>query len=239
VEVDKKKGPGQKKQAKAKGAASTVVKDLKEFFKKEKDEPGSGGDADDEGNEGDDSLFKLVRGSEKKAGKRRKVNFIVTLAGDDKEYVPSRFPSFMMRDTSGKGEYVPKRERSEDLPGEEAGTNVDGTTKKKEEGECPRVEEASATSGSVGKLRKKHKRRKLPKSGKSEVGKLPCEDDQSVVDWGDSTSAAGDRSEPSDQISDSSKFTRMQKSPSLACSTDRPTWGYMRDTRDEDRVNAD
>jgi hypothetical protein len=128
----------------------------------------------------------------------------------------------MMRDTSGKGEYVPKRERSEELSGDEAGANVDGTTKKKKEEECPRVEKG-ATSGSVGKLRKKHKRRKLPKSGKSEVGKLPGEDEQSVVDWGESTSAAGDRSEPSDQLSDSSKFTPMQESPSLACPTERPS----------------
>ena len=158
--VVKKKGAGQKKQAKAKGVASMVVKDLKEFFKKGEDDPGSDGDVDDKGSEGDDTLFNLVRGSGKKGAKKRKVNFIVTLAGGEAEYVPSRFPSFMMRDTSGKGEYVPKRERSEELSGDEAGTNVDGTTKKKKEEECPRVEKG-ATSGSVGKLRKKHKAQEI------------------------------------------------------------------------------
>ncbi len=83
--VVKKKGAGQKKQAKAKGFAliggeDDRAKDLKEMFQKGDDDPDSV-DADDKGNEGDDSLFNLVRGNGQKKAKKRKMSFIVTLAG--------------------------------------------------------------------------------------------------------------------------------------------------------------
>jgi hypothetical protein len=47
---------------------------------------------EDEGsaNGDDDTLFNLVRGASKKGAKKRRVNFIVTLAGGGQDYVPSR-----------------------------------------------------------------------------------------------------------------------------------------------------
>ncbi len=80
------------------------VKDVKEML-----DAGdtSSGDEESGANGGDDSLFNLVRNASGKRAKKRRVNFIVTLAD-----VPSRHLSFMMKDTSGGAGYVPKRARS-------------------------------------------------------------------------------------------------------------------------------
>ena len=87
-----------------KSIASMVMKDLKEMFRKGKE------DASDE--KGDLTLFNLVRGENKK-----RVNFLVTLAEGGKEYVPVRATSLMIRAVGGKEDFKPKRSRSEKSEG--------------------------------------------------------------------------------------------------------------------------
>jgi hypothetical protein len=61
--------------------ASMVVKDLKEMFQKGDDGNEAGSEEGDNGDEEDDSLFKLARDSSAKGKNKRRVNFIVALAG--------------------------------------------------------------------------------------------------------------------------------------------------------------
>ncbi len=65
-----------------------VMKDLKEMFRDDKG---------DESDEKDNTLFNLVRGEKKK-----RVNFLVTLAEGGNEYVPVRASSMMIKAIEGK-----------------------------------------------------------------------------------------------------------------------------------------
>ncbi len=111
--IVKKKGKEKKKKA-AKSFASMMAKDLKEIMAKESDGSEAGSEEGEKGDEDDDSLFKLVRGEKAKGKKKRKVNFIVTLAGGGKDYVPSRWSSLMMTDQEGGDKFVPQRPRLAD-----------------------------------------------------------------------------------------------------------------------------
>jgi hypothetical protein len=152
----------------------------------------------------------------------------------------------MMKDTSGGAGYTPRRARSEDetcAPEAEACESVVDSHWESvvEEGICPPAEEASAapTSDSGRKLRKRRKRAKTKSDGKSEVVSLPSEDVDLSRDWPGSTSARWDRLLASDTSSDSSATTRVQRSATSAAPTDRPTWGYMRRTQEDNKEDED
>ncbi len=48
--------------------------------------------------EDEDSLFNLIRGSNAKGKNKRKVNLLVILAGEGKDYISSRWSSLMITD---------------------------------------------------------------------------------------------------------------------------------------------
>jgi hypothetical protein len=108
--IVKKKKKGKKKKA-AKSFASMMAKDLKEIMAKGSDSSEAGSEDGEKGDGDNYSLFRLIRGGEAKGKKKRKVNFIVTLAGRGKDYVPSRWSSLMVTDQEGGDKFVPQRPR--------------------------------------------------------------------------------------------------------------------------------
>ncbi len=56
----------------------------------------------------EDTLFKLVRNESEKDKKKRRVNFIVILAGGEENYVPTRWPSLMMADKEDEEKFIPQ-----------------------------------------------------------------------------------------------------------------------------------
>jgi hypothetical protein len=92
-----------------KSFASMVVKDMKELLQNGESGDEAGSEDGERSDGGDDSLFKLVRETSAKKKKKRKVNFIVTLAGAGNDYVPSRWSSLMLTDRGDKEKYVPQR----------------------------------------------------------------------------------------------------------------------------------
>jgi hypothetical protein len=84
---------------------------MKELLHRGDSEDEAGSEEGERSEGGDDSLFKLVKETSAKKKKRRKVNFIVTLAGAGHDYVPSRWSSLMMTDRGDKEKYVPQRPR--------------------------------------------------------------------------------------------------------------------------------
>ena len=142
--------------------------------------------------------------------------------------------------------YVPERGRSEEAaPTGGVTDRVAVDTELAMEVVFPPGEEASAapTSGFGRELRKKRKRSKRKTNGKSEAVCLPCEDVTKAPDWPESTSSRWDRLLASGTSSDSSATTsattRVQRSSTLAPSTDRPTWGFMRNTLEEKKDDKD
>ena len=81
-----------------------VVKDMKAMLKD--DETASSGEGEEDA---EDSLFKLVRSESAKDRKKRRVNFIVTLAGEEKSYVPQRWSAMMITDKGEGDKFVPQR----------------------------------------------------------------------------------------------------------------------------------
>ncbi len=237
--ASKKKGKGKKKASGGKVVTSMMAKDAKEMV--EEMDSSSGEDESSLGGE-DDTLFKLVRGTGGQKKKKRRVNFIVTLAGGGGEYVPSRHLSMMIRDTTGGTGYIPERGRSEEAaPSGGMTDRVAVDTELAREVGFPPGEEASAapTSGFGRELRKKRKRSKTKPNGKSEAVCLPCEDVRKAPDWPESTSSRWDRLLASGTSSDSSATTPVQRSSTSAPPTDRPTWGFMRSTQEETKDDKD
>ncbi len=165
--VPKKKEKAKKKKV-GKSFASMVAKDVKAMLQDESGDEEVGSEEGGGGGEEDDSLFKLVRNASK-SKKKRRVNFIVTLAGSNQAYVPSRWSSLMMTDQEGGDKFVPQRPR-------QSGDSKASTSKKRERsvssedlvvdrgGELP-AEEALAVAVAEGakprQKRKKSKSRKL------------------------------------------------------------------------------
>ncbi len=157
-----------------------MAKDLKEIMAKQSDGSEAGSEEGEKGDEDDDSLFKLVRGEKAKEKKRRKVNFIVTLAGGGKDYVPTRWSSLMMTDQVGGDKFVPQRPRlagdSKASASEKRERSVRGEDPVVDRGDSSPAEEAIAVEVSEEtKPRQKRKRTKKSKVGKSEVLKMQSE----------------------------------------------------------------
>jgi hypothetical protein len=171
--IVKTKEKGKKKKV-VKSFASMVVKDLKEMFAKRKDGNEAGSEEGEKTDEEDDYLFKLVRDSSAKGKKKRRVDFIGTLAGGEKDYVPSRWASLMMTDKGDKEKYVPQRPNRDEVnkatTGEKRERSVSNEDLEVDKGESPPAEEAiTVTVPEKPKPRQKRKRTKKSKVGKSEV----------------------------------------------------------------------
>jgi hypothetical protein len=144
--IVKKKEKGKKKAAKS--FASMMAKDLKEIIANGSDGSEAGSENGEKRDGDDDSLFRLICGGEAKGKKKRKVNFIVTLAEGGKDYVPSRWSSLMVTDQEGGDKFVPQRPRQSDdskaSASEKRERSVSGEDLVVDKGDCSPAEEAIA-----------------------------------------------------------------------------------------------
>jgi hypothetical protein len=220
----KKKDKAKKKQKGAKSVASMVVKDMKRML--EDDEATSSGEGEEDA---EVSLFKLVRSESAKDRKKRRVNFIVTLAGEEKSYVPQRWSAMMVTD-KGEGEkFIPQRpggsRDKEASTGDKRDRSVSNEALLVDKGDSSPAEEAIAVDISEeSKPRQKRKRTKKPKVGKSEVIELQNEKVVSAPDWVGSVTSDRDRAVSTSLSCDSAGVTPVHSAAASTRSPGRPTW---------------
>jgi hypothetical protein len=237
----KKKGKEKKKKA-VKSFASMVVKDMRELLQNEQSGDEAGSKEGERSDGGDDSLFKLVRETSAKKKKKRKVNFIVTLAGAGHDYVPSRWSSLMLTDREDKEKYVPQRpnqlgddQAAASAKRERSVSNEDFEVDK---GKSPPAEEAIAVITTEGaKPRQKRKKTRKSKAGKSEVRPFQEEKASAPSDWGESNPSIPDWGKSTPLTCDSAEATPVHNPGASAQESVRPTWGTMKDYSEDDRVD--
>jgi hypothetical protein len=212
-----------------------MAKDLKEIMAKESDGSEAGSEEGEKGDEDNDSLFKLVRGEKAKGAKKRKVNFIVTLAGGGKDYVPSRWSSLMMTDQEGGDKFVPQRPRLAD----DSKASASEKRERSVSGEDLVVDRGDSSPAEEAKPRQKRKRTKKSKVGKSEEQEMQNEKGVSASDWVQSNPAVPDRAMSTPLTCDSAGVTPVQSAAALARSSDKPTWDTMRDYSDDVRTDKE
>ncbi len=240
--IPKKKDKGKKKKA-VKSFASMVVKDMKELLHRGESEDEAGSEEGERSEGSDDSLFKLVRETSAKKKKKRKVNFIVTLAGAGHDYVPSRWSSLMLTDRGDKEKYVPQRynplgddQTAASAKRERSVSNEDFEVDK---GKSPPAEEAIAVPTTEGAKRQKRKKTKKSKAEKSEVRPFQEEKASAPSDWGKSNPPIHDWGMSTSLTCDSAKATPVHDPGASAQETVRPSWGVMKDYSDDDRVDKE
>jgi hypothetical protein len=241
--IPKKKDKGKKKKA-VKIFASMVVKDIKELLHRGYSDDGAGSEEGERPDGGDDSLFKLVRETSAKRKKKRKVNFIVTLAGAGHDYVPSRWSSLMLTDRGDKEKYV--LQRPNQLGDDQAAASakrersVSNEDLEVDKGDSSPAEEAIAVTTTEGaKPRQKRKKTRKSKAGKSEVRPVREEKESAPSDWGKSNPSIPDWGKSTPLTCDSAKATPVHDPGASAQETVRPTWGAMKDYSDDDRVDKE
>ncbi len=143
---------------------------MKELLHRGESEDKAGSEEGERSEGGDDSLFKLVRETSAKKKKKRKVNFIVTLAGAGHDFVPSRWSSLMLTDRGDKEKYVPQRPSplGDNQPAASAKRERSVSTEDFEvdQGKSPPAEEAIAvttTEGAKPRQKRESQKRKSRK----------------------------------------------------------------------------
>jgi hypothetical protein len=223
----KKKDKGKKKQKGVKSIASMVVKDMKKAMLKE-DDASSSGEAEEYT---EDSLFKLIRNESVKDRKKRRVNFIVTLAGEEKSYVPRRWSAMMVTDNGEGDKFVPQRPggsgETKASTGEKRERSVSSEGSRVDKGESSPAEEAIAITVAEEtkprQRRKKTKKFKL-KAEKSEVRTFREEKASSSSDWGRSNPPIPDWGKSTSSTCDSAMDTPVHLPVASAPTTERSTY---------------
>ena len=167
--------------------------------------------------------FSTTNKSYRKGKKKRKVNFIVTLAGAGHDYVPSRWSTLMLTDRGDKESYVPQRPNAHgddraaaSAKRERSVSNEDFVVDK---GKSPPAEEAIAVpTTEEAKPRQKRKKTRKSKAEKSEV--RPCQEEKASdpSDWGRSNPPVPDWRLSTSLTCDSAKATPVHDSGASAIS---------------------
>jgi hypothetical protein len=240
--VPKKKEKAKKKKL-GKSFASMVAKDVKAMLQDESGDEEVGSEEGGGGGEEDDSLFKLVRNASK-SKKKRTVNFIVTLAGSNQDYVPSRWSSLMMTDQEGGDKFVPQRPRQSDDSKASDSEKRERSVSSEDlvvdrGGELPAEEALAVTVAEGAKPRQKRKKSKKSKVGKSEVGALQEVGTSASSNWGKSNPPVPDWKKSTSPTCDSAGVMPVHNPGAPARETERPSWGTMKDYSDDKRVDKE
>ncbi len=240
--VAKKKEKAKKKKV-GKSFASMMAKGVKAMLRDEGGDEEVGSEEGGRSGEEDDSLFKLVRNASR-SKKKRRVNFIVTLAGSNQDYVPSRWSSLMMTDQEGGDKFVPQRPRLNDDSKASASEKQERSVSSEDllvdkGGELPAEEALAVAIAEGAKPRQKRKKSKKSKVGKSEVGALEEVGTSASSDWGKSNPPVRDWGMSTSPTCDSAGVTPVHNPGAPARVTERPSWGTMKDYTDDKRVDKE
>jgi hypothetical protein len=196
-----------------------VVKDMEAMLKE--DDATSSGEGEEDV---EDSLFKLVRNESAKDRKKRRVNFIVTLAGEEKSYVPKRWSAMMIADKGEGDKFIPQRPGGSGDTKASTGEKRDRSVSSEDSGvdreESTPAEEAIAiVVTEETKPRQRRKKTKKSKAEKSEVRTFQEEKGSSSSDWGRSNPPVPDWGESTSSTCDSAMGTSVHLPGASAFST--------------------